>query len=257
MSIAVAGNLLAERFIINDFNTPLASLWREIIDYPERLASRYAAIWHKQEHGKEVDFYKQIRTEFNFRPRTEYFLFLLARCAKAAVRYNKKGEFNQSPDPRRRGMIPATMRRNLAATSRFFQDRSEIHSMDYIELCQAAKAQDVIYMDPPYQGVCRERDKRYSSPLAYTNFVDALREMNERGLSFIVSYDGRTGNKQHGEPLPKDMNLTLVELEAGRSSQATLLGRDETTVESLYLSAPLMRRLKSKSNLRYPSNFLV
>jgi DNA adenine methylase len=34
-------------------------------------------------------------------------------------------------------------------------------------------------------------------------------------------------------------NLTLVEIEAGRSSQATLLGRKEMTVESLYLSPAL------------------
>jgi DNA adenine methylase len=34
-----------------------------------------------------------------------------------------------------------------------------------------------------------------------------------------------------------------VELEAGRSSQATLLGRAEVTVESLYLSPALAERL--------------
>ena len=244
MSIAVAGNQLAMRFVLNDFNTPLAALWREIIDDPEGLAGRYGAIWHEQKDGKEIEFYNQIRAEFNRQPRADQFLFLLARCAKAAVRYNSKGEFNQSPDPRRRGMIPATMRGNLLATSALLRGRTKVHSLDYAALCQTAKLQDVIYMDPPYQGVCKERDKRYSSTLAYAHFVDSLREMNARGLSFIVSYDGRTGDKQHGEPLPGNMDLTLVELEAGRSSQATLLGRDEITIESLYLSAPLVRRLK-------------
>ncbi len=247
MSIAVASHQLAKRFVFNDLNAPLAVLWREIIDDPEGLAGRYTAIWQQQEHGKETEFYNRIREEFNCQPRPDQFLFLLARCVKAAVRYNSKGEFNQSPDPRRRGMIPATMRGNLLATSALLRGRTEVHSLDYAALCHTAKSQDVIYMDPPYQGVCKERDKRYSSSLAHAHFVETLREMNTRRLSFIVSYDGRTGDKQHGEPLPGDMGLTLVELEAGRSSQATLLGRDEITTESLYLSVALVRRLKMKT----------
>ena len=247
MSIAVASQKLAGRFIINDFNKPLADLWQEIIGDPHGLAERYALLWHQQERGKEVEFYNRIRAEFNRQPHPSQFLFLLARCVKAAVRYNSRGEFNQSPDPRRCGMLPATMRGNLLAVSALFRNKIKICSLDYIALCRSAKSQDVIYMDPPYQGVCKERDRRYSSPLAHTAFVEALREMNSRKLSYIVSYDGRTGDKWHGEPLPTDLRLTLVELEAGRSSQATLLGRDETTIESLYLSAPIVQRLKAKA----------
>jgi DNA adenine methylase len=39
--------------------------------------------------------------------------------------------------------------------------------------------------------------------------------------------------------------LTRVELDAGRSSQSTLLGRDEVTFESLYLSQDLTKGLVS------------
>ena len=49
----------------------------------------------------------------------------------------------------------------------------------------------------------------------------------------------RVQNRIYGKPLPAKLNLTLVEIEAGRSSQATLLGRSEMTVESLYLSPAL------------------
>lgn len=247
MSIAVAGGKLAKRFVVNDLNRPLAELWREIINDPQGLANRYATIWHKQEHGKGTEFYNRVRAEFNRQPRADRFLFLLARCVKAAVRYNGRGEFNQSPDPRRRGMIPATMRGNLLATSALFRGKAEVYALDYAEICQNVKPKDVIYMDPPYQGVCKERDKRYSSSLAYAAFVETLRAMNSRELSYIVSYDGRTGDKRHGKPLPQDLGLALVELEAGRSSQATLLGRDEITFESLYLSASLVRRLEAES----------
>ena len=56
---------------------------------------------------------------------------------------------------------------------------------------------------------------------------------------FAVSYDGRTGDKTYGAPLPDSLGLTHLEIEAGRSTQSTLLGRDDITYESLYLSPEL------------------
>ena len=55
----------------------------------------------------------------------------------------------------------------------------------------------------------------------------------------FLSYDGRTGDKQHGEMLPDDLRLVHVEIDAGISTQYTLLGRYARTVESLYLSPAL------------------
>ena len=245
MSIAVAVRRLARRYLINDANSPLAALWTEIIEDPEGLATRYSLVWDQQGET-EIAYFKDVRTEFNKTHRADHLLFLLARCCKAAVRYNQKGEFNQAADPRRRGMLPSTMRRNLLATSGLLKGKARVLSMDYTQVCRAAKAKDVIYMDPPYQGVCKERDSRYSSALAYNRFVDSLFEMKARNLSYIVSYDGRTGDKTYGDPLPDNLELTLIELQAGRSSQATLLGRNDITYESLYLSAPLMERIEMK-----------
>ena len=71
-----------------------------------------------------------------------------------------------------------------------------------------------------------------------------LAVLNLRNVRYLVSYDGRLGNRSYGKPLPAKLHLTLVEIEAGRSSQATLLGRDEMTVESLYLSRALAEELE-------------
>jgi len=94
-------------------------------------------------------------------------------------------------------------------------------------------------MDPPYQGVCNDRDSRYFSRISYEEFVLVLSELNTRQIRYVVSYDGRMGDKTFGNRLPEELSLTLIELEAGRSTQATLLGRDDVTVESLYLSPRL------------------
>ena len=101
-------------------------------------------------------------------------------------------------------------------------------------------------MDPPYQGVCGERDPRYLKAVLFTEFVEILEALNARDISYLVSYDGRTGEKVHGRRLPNHLHLDLVELQAGRSTQATLLGRAEITIESLYLSPALADRLRMR-----------
>jgi DNA adenine methylase len=174
-------------------------------------------------------------------------LYLLARCVKGAVRYNADGLFNQSPDKRRMGTRPATMRSNILGVSSLLQGKSRFSSLDYRVVLDQATEGDLVYMDPPYQGVCGERDSRYFSGIDHHDFVLALEGLNARGISYIVSYDGRRGSKTFGESLPSYLELSHVELDAGRSSQSTLLGRDERTYESLYLSSALMTRLASKA----------
>jgi DNA adenine methylase len=115
--------------------------------------------------------------------------------------------------------------------------------VDYREALQQVTSADFVYMDPPYQGVSGNRDPRYLQNVQLNEFVQALDELNRRSIRYIVSYDGRTGNKTHGIRLPNELNLVMIELNAGRSSQATLLGRNDTTVESLYLSPHLANEL--------------
>ena len=71
-----------------------------------------------------------------------------------------------------------------------------------------------------------------------------LQTLNARDVSYIVSYDGRTGAKVHGRSAPRDLGLFRIELSAGPSSQETLLGRAAITYESLYLSPALTEHLR-------------
>src|SRR5438445_6593435 len=138
----------------------------------------------------------------------------------------------------------------LAAASALLSGRTDCASLDYKAVVASATTPDLIYLDPPYQGVCGERDPRYLKAVLFDEFVEVLETLNSRGISYLVSYDGRTGDKVHGRQLPMHLSLHLVELEAGRSSQATLLGRNEVTIESLYLSPALTDRLHIRR--RYP-----
>jgi len=242
ITIAAAANDLAERYCINDLNKPLMELWREIIQHPEELSSKYLRLWIDQLSDPK-SFYVKVRNEFNRTGKPELLLYLLARCVKGSVRYNLRGEFNQSADNRRKGMRPQTMRLQIVGASSLLRGRTRISSVDYRDIIEEATSGDLVYMDPPYQGVCGNRDPRYLESVSFSGFVKALQRLNSRGIRYLVSYDGRTGTKTYGRALPDELDLTLIELYAGRSSQATLLGRKDLTIESLYLSPALAEEL--------------
>jgi DNA adenine methylase len=242
VTLKAAAQDLACAFIINDLNRPLMGLWEAVISSPEKLCRQYEMLWQAQ-HQDRRSFYDQAREAFNRAPQPDKLLYLLARCVKAAVRYNADGRFNQSPDNRRAGMHPDTMRVNILGASRLLRGRTTCLSCDYKQVLARAGRRDLIYMDPPYQGVCGQRDPRYLKAVLFEEFVQVLESLNARDISYLVSYDGRTGDRVHGQPLPMHLGLHLIELEAGRSSQATLLGRKEMTFESLYLSPALADRL--------------
>ena len=242
VSLAAASAGRAQTFRLNDINQPLMDLWQEILRAPEEMANAYSRLWNAQ-RGQERAYYDQVRAQFNRTQSPALFLYLLARCVKASVRYNNAEQFNQSPDNRRLGARPDRMRAQLLAASALLIGRTELRSQNYTEMLTNVGARDVVYMDPPYQGVCGSRDRRYIGGIVSEEFANALCSLNAKNVAFILSYDGQTGRKSYGELLPAHLNLTHILLDAGSSSQATLLGRTERTVESLYLSPALAARL--------------
>ena len=109
-------------------------------------------------------------------------------------------------------------------------------------------------MDPPWQGTSGKKDPRYAFLLNLDELVDELALLNSRRVPYILSFDGTCGDRGYGEALPESLKLRKINLNAGRSSQATLLGRDEVTIESLYLSNALVSKLDGPPS---PSAFEV
>jgi DNA adenine methylase len=238
ITLSAASKELAEKFWINDAHVPLMNLWREIIERPNEISNDYSKLWNQQ-LGDERAFFDQVRTRFNRTHQPSDFLYLLARCVKAAIRYNMNGEFNNTPDNRRKGARPEEMRRRIQHASYLLKGRIRITAYDYKEVLDKCTMNDFVYMDPPYQGVCGSRDQRYLPKFEHDEFCEELEKLNKRNIRYIISYDGRTGDKIYGRPLPESLKLTHIELKAGRSTQATLLGRKDITYESLYLSPNL------------------
>jgi len=242
ISIVTAFQKKASRFHINDVNQPLIALWDEIINHPKKISEQYKHLWLKQQ-GNERKYYDFVREEFNKTKQPDYLLYLLARCVKASVRYNANGEFNQSPDNRRLGRDPQKMTDDILFVSKLLSGKTTVTSQDYKEILALAKPTDLVYMDPPYQGVCATGDPRYFSGIDFDEFMQELKKLSKRNVPFILSYDGRTGKKSYGQNMPEELGMYRLEIDAGRSTQATLLGRDDVTIESVYLSKNLVEQL--------------
>ena len=238
ISIATALRTKAKNYWINDLNEPLIDLIEEMVNNPEKISSNYDALWNKQ-LGNEREFYKEVRARFNSNFRTDDFLYVLARCVKGAVRYNTAGDFNQSPDNRRKGKLPSTMRNEIFHISNLLKNKTRFSAKNYSEIFRELGEHDLVYMDPPYQGTSNKKDSRYLAGLNFDEFISNLELLNLKNVPFLLSFDGKLGDKTYGNDLPTFLGLKKIMIEVGRSTTSTLLGQSEITYESLYISESL------------------
>ncbi|MGB8346658.1 MAG: DNA adenine methylase [Ktedonobacteraceae bacterium] len=239
MTIAASHAKVADTFILGDSLAPLMSIWNQILTTPHALANAYEKIWESQLDDDE-GYYYRIRDEFNRTHDPARLLYLLARCVKNAPRFNQQGQFNQSVDKRRLGMRPDKMRHEILAASTLLAKHATAIWADFETTLNDATIADLVYLDPPYEGTTTGDNKRYHQGLERARLITALESLNRRGVPFLLSYDGQCGDKVYGSELPASLHLTRLELNAGRSSQATLNGREEVTIESLYVSSNLV-----------------
>lgn len=238
MTIYAARYKFAERFVIGDSLEPMVKLLRCIVEEPEQTAARYGEIWEGQRQCGE-GYFNEVRDRYNVDRSPLDLLYLICRCVKNAVRFNGGGSFTQSVDKRRLGMHPDKMRAAVMGVSQILSGRCEFRVGDWRETAADAQRGDFIYMDPPYLGTSIGRDKRYHQQVTPDELILGLADLRQRSIPFALSYDGMTGGREYGPPLPESLGLTRLLLHAGTSSQSTLSGRREETVESLYVTPGL------------------
>lgn len=248
ISIAAATEQRANTYVINDLNQPLVGILKEAIENPVQLAAEYRNVWEEQfSYGEShIEHFYAVRDRFNGGQETPAnLLYLIARCVKGAIRYGGNGNFNQSPDKRRHGTNPDTLEQNVYAISRLLKGKTSFYALDYHAIFEMAQPGDLFYLDPPYQGVTNVRDNRYFSGVPFDEFAQAINILNDKGVDYLISYDGACGGKEYGKDLPESLGCEKIMLNAGLSSQALLLGRKSTTFEALYISPSLLPQFYS------------
>lgn len=173
----------------------------QIIDHPSKLSDQYRSLWAEQ-FIEGASHFNGVRARFNEDRTPVFLLYLIARCVKKAVRFNRKGHFTQSVDKRRMGVQPDKRERTVHAVSKSLRGRTRLSTGDFRQCASTTKVRDTVNLDPPYQGTTCGRDKRYVAQLKRATLVDALHDLNARGVSYVLSYDGQSGPKTYGAPRP-------------------------------------------------------
>lgn len=220
-----------EKSICGDICEPLIGLWNKIKHKPNELAEEYRLRWTRlQEDGYTV-FY-DIRNSFNMNHNPADLLFLSRTCVNGLIRFNAKGEFNNTLHHTRPGIAPDRLKKIIFDWSARITNVSFIHS-DYRETTKTAKEGDLIYLDPPYF----HTRGRYYGTIEYAPFLEYLENLNKRGIKYILSFDGIRGDSNYIVSLPKNLYKRHELLPSGNSSFKKVMDKESQQVyESLYLN---------------------
>ncbi len=200
MSIFAAHHRLASRFVIADSLAPIVELLRAIVEQPDATARRYRELWLGQPEG-DGDYFNRIRERYNEAGHHVDLLYLVCRCVKNSIRFNRTGRFTQSVDRRRLGMHPDKMRSAIFGVSVILRGRVEFRVGDWLDTTADSSPADFLYLDPPYLGTSTGRDRRYHQQMKRDELILGLEHLREQRIPFALSYDGATGAKEYGPPL--------------------------------------------------------
>ncbi len=217
--------------ICGDICEPLVGLWNQIKDSPEKTVIAYELRWTRlQEEGYQV--FNEIRDNFNLTHDPADLLFLSRTCVNGLIRFNSKGEFNNTFHHTRPGIHPERFKKIIFDWSHKVQGLSFV-CKDYRETTGTARKGDLIYLDPPYF----HTKGRYYGKIDYDEFVNFLEELNKKGIKFMLSLDGVRGDDDFTMPLPKELYKRHVFISSGNSSFKKVMNKESLVVnESLYLN---------------------
>ena len=220
-----------EKSICGDICKPLIDLWKEIRDNPSDLAEGYRIRWTRlQEEGYTA--YYEIRDDFN-RDKSPYDLLFLSRtCVNGLIRFNDKGEFNNSLHYSRKGINPDTLERIIIDWSQHIKN-TVFMAEDYTVTTAEAKAGDIVYLDPPYF----HTKGRYFGTIDFDRFLEYLEDLNHRGVKFLLSFDGKRGKEDYTVALPEELYKRHEFIPSGNSTFKKVIDKEnEKVLESLYLN---------------------
>jgi len=231
--------------IAGDLYEPLIRLWQLIQMEPEKVINDYERKWmvlkeeldnvdlNKVQPGDGIPkYYYMLRKQFNQTKGPLDLNFIMRTCVNGIVRFNDKGEFNNSFHLSRRGMEPQRFKRIVELWHPVIQGVVFV-CQDYINTLEMAEKDDFVYLDPPYAG----NRQRYIKDLDLERFFTALEGLNRRGVKWALSFDGRRGKKDLIRTVPESLFKRQLLLISGNSAVNKVLnGPIEQVEESLYLN---------------------
>lgn len=231
--------------VASDIYHPLIKLWRLLQTSPDEVIDNYRAQYKMvnaeldaldinnlpQNERLPAYFYK-VRDRFNRTQNPLDLNFIMRTCVNGIVRFNNKGEFNNSFHLSRRGMEPARFEKVVRSWQRAIEGVDFI-CQDYAATLDLAEKGDFVYLDPPYAG----NKQRYIGDLNLARFFASLEKLNTKEVKWALSFDGRRGDRNLIHDIPISLYKRHMLLSSGNSAVNKVLnGPVEAVEESLYLN---------------------
>jgi DNA adenine methylase len=239
----------AHAVTINDVNNRLMNFYRVVRDNPEKLIAELAKFkeptaepepngdWKfgvpEGNPGDYRNYYYQQRARYNRRPLGEPFdeteeaallLYLNRTCYNGLYRENQDGEFNV---PCGSYTNPNWEQRSRIREASPLLAGVEIHSTDFSYITDVAKAEDVVYFDPPYDTSGESTFAEYSSEAFGKEEQERLRDdvltLHDQGVDVVISNAPSVGELY--EPL-EDEGFRIKDVGARRAINSDGQNRD-------------------------------
>lgn len=155
-------NLKPELAVFNDINHHIVHFYKGIFEHkitPTQVEK------YLSEEGKKLvqngrkdseSYYYEVRRRFNRNGDPLDLLFLSRAGFNGVMRFNKKGQFNvpfcQKPDRFRQAYVTKIANQVSRVQKLMDQKDWKFTSLDWRECVSSAKANDFVYIDPPYIG---------------------------------------------------------------------------------------------------------
>ena len=151
---ALALDLEHKNTILNDLNSELINMYKVIRDNSEELIAELKCF----QNSHNAEFYYHIRnldrtdalSKMNAIVKAARTIYLNKTCFNGLYRVNSKGQFNSPIGRTSSGKTPDIVQEDLIREMSKFLKTVQFHNGDYKDCLVTAKAEDVVFFDPPY-----------------------------------------------------------------------------------------------------------
>lgn len=151
-SMAVALNVSADEYVLNDINNDLVNLYGHVTDVNDDTFIKYCQELFYEGNTREA--YNEMRDLFNQSTdsleRSRMFVYLNRHCFNGLTRYNSKGGFNVPFGKMKNPKCPVN--EMMQFRMYFLQKKHRFMSTSFEDsaLYENIESGDVVYFDPPY-----------------------------------------------------------------------------------------------------------
>lgn len=215
----------------NDIYEPLIDIWNLVKVNPQKVILKYQEDWEKLQDNFPEYFYT-VRNRFNESHQGQDLLFLSRTAVNGIIRFNSKGEFNNSLHLSRKGMMPDSFAKIVMKWHEKLINTT-FYSEDFTVFLKKAQQADFVYLDPPYAN----SKNRYIKNLDLDALFSTLDELNKKEVKWALSFDGIRGKEDLKYPVPEHLFKSVVFINNGSSKIGQVLNKKQEIVhEALYMN---------------------